>query len=79
MSNEEDFEDILSQIVERFLREEGPHIAEEIAECLHDDREAYAVLSGSVYQIPASEINALLEYSPRFAEDDTGRYHIASH
>jgi len=78
MGDESGFEDILSQIVERFIRENGPHTSGEVTECLFDDMEAYVVLSGSTFQIPEAEIDALLNYSPLFAEDDTGRYHIAS-
>lgn len=77
MSDEEDFENILEQLVESFIRENGPHNADELSECLFYDREAYTVLSGSVFQIPASEIDALLNYSHGFVEDDTGRYHIS--
>lgn len=78
MSNDEGFNSILREKVESFIRHGGPHTSKEVADFLYESNEVYAVVSGSKFRLPESEIDAILDDSRELVRDDSGRWHIAS-
>lgn len=70
------FNGILSQLVKRTIEKNGPHTSEELASVLINSDEAYAVLSGHQFKLPASIIDVTIEYDKLFARDNEGRWHI---
>lgn len=68
----------IKSAVVSFIRENGPHTAEDIARELFNDEELLIHVQGHDYEFDTEHLSNILAHSIRFVQDDAGRFHLTA-